>query len=130
MDLSKLVSEDEWIDIYHPSLGEVGVRFKVCSPFSRSHNANTSRIAPDIMGSGSDVEDKSRAWEILQAESIIVGWEGIEEGGEQIPYSKEKCAEIVRDERYHWMVSQVLEHLNKKKGYLLTMQNRFSHLLK
>lgn len=130
MDLSKLTAENEWVDIFHPEFGEVGVRFNVCAPFSRLHNSKTSRIAPQVMGEDSEVEDKSRAWEILQAESIVIDWDGIEESGKKIDFTPEKCSEVLRDERYHWMVSQVLEHLNKKKGYLLTIQRRFSHLLK
>jgi len=128
MKLSALGTDNETIIPLHPEMGEVGVTFVVCSPFSREHNASTSRLAPELLsGDG----DKTRNWEIFQAESVMVGWTGLEdEDDKPLEFSKEECSKLFRDERYHWMVSQVLEHIAKKKGYLQTISNRFAHLSK
>lgn len=127
MNLNELKAQSEVITPLHPELGDVGVTFTVCSPFSREFNAATSRIAPELL---KDSDDYARDWEIFQAESLMLDWSGIEDGDEPLAFSPEKCSELFRDPDYHWMVSQLLEHISKKKGYLQTISNRFAHLRK
>lgn len=127
MKLSDLKATSETITPLHPELGEVGVTFTVCSPFSREHNAATSRLAGELLKNS---EDYARDWEVFQAEALVIGWSGIEDGDEPLEFSREKLSELFRNPDYHWMVSQVCEHISKKKGYLQTISQRFSHLLK
>lgn len=123
MNLSDLKAESEEIAPLHPELGDVGVVFTVCSPFSREHNTNTSRLSRELL---KESEDYQRDWEVFQAESLVVGWTGIDD----LEFSKENLSKVFRDPSYHWMVSQVCEHISKKKGYLQTISQRFAHLLK
>lgn len=122
MKLTELSAKSEEITPLHPELGEVGVTFTVCSPFSREHNANTSRLSRELL---KESEDYQRDWEIFQAESLVIGWTGIDD----LEFSQENLTKVFRDPDYHWMVSQVCEHISKKKGYLQTISQRFAHLL-
>lgn len=127
MNLADLKAVSEEIAPLHPELGEVGISFTVCSPFSREHNSATSRLSKELL---KESDDYQRDWEIFQAESLVTGWSGIDEDGKPLEFSKEKLSEIFRNPDYHWMVSQVCEHISKKKGYLQTISQRFAHLLK
>lgn len=125
MNLNDLKAKSEVITPLHPELGDVGVTFTVCSPFSREHNAATSRLAAELLRNS---EDYARDWEVFQAEALVIGWAGIEDGDSPLEFSREKLSELFRDPDYHWMVSQVCEHISKKKGYLQTISQRFAHL--
>ena len=41
------------------------------------------------------------------AECVLLGWEGLTEGGEEVPYSREKAEEILGDPALEWFREQV-----------------------
>ena len=129
MKLGDLTAQNETISPLHPSLGEVeGLTFTVCSPFSREYNRNTARIHSELF---SDEFDQGDAWQIFQAEAIMVGWSGIEDDdGKPVEFTKEECSKVFRNPDFAWMVAAVNEHLSKKKGYLQTITRRLDDTLK
>ncbi len=128
MKLADLKTTTEVITPLHPALGDVGVKFNVCSPFSREHNAATARLHGEIFSDKSELEDTVK-WDIYQAEAVMVGWSGIEnEDGTPMEFNAQNLAELFRNPDLYWMVQQVGEYLSKKKGYLQTMLNRLKDL--
>lgn len=92
-----------------------GIRFRIGSTTTRAwQEAHRRTVATD-----------RRAWmqmDLLEqlallapaiAEHLITGWEDLEEGGQPVPFSKEKARELMRDESLQelriWVYQSALE---------------------
>ena len=119
MKLSALKTENEVIDILHPELGDVGIKFTVCSPMTKEFANKTAR------STYKDAESPLTGWVVGQSLAAILDWSGIEDDeGNAIGFTQEKAEELLTDPAYYWMAAGIDEHFGKKKGYLQLLTNR------
>lgn len=99
MDISALITKEEAVDceIFHPVTGEsTGIIIKLLGSDSKEWKQAARAIKARAIKQGkkklSDEEMEQMPYELLA--SVTVGWEGLEENGKKVKFSKEEAKRI------------------------------------
>lgn len=130
-DIRKLATDDRleregsWVDFAE------GVRFKIAHARNDNYQRGLRKLLRErpefrtAIREGEEISDqaeerfKPETYRLI-AEHILVGWEGIEEGGQPVPYSVEKSLEYVTDLRP--VREFVIEQANRNANFRRHLQ--------
>ena len=109
--ISATLKDSTKVEIIHPVTGEGGWFIEVATPC----NVKAQTAARDILDRSAKVKNPTRAQrdrdnaEFLAA--LTLGWEGLTNGGEEDPYTPEKCIALYLNPAAFWVTAKVSEAL-------------------
>jgi hypothetical protein len=95
------------VEIIHPITGEGGWFIELATPC----NARAQAAARDILDKSQELKFPTRAQkdrsnaEFLAA--LTLGWTGLTDNGEEVPFSPEACIQMYLDPNAFWVVGPV-----------------------
>jgi len=135
MDISELMTQDAHeegaeVEIFHPSetvevdgkrvKKSLGVFVTVLGVDSKDYQVAVKKAVNSqvsrLKSTGALSEDATLGLEIAQVVAVIIGWRGIESGGEEVPYSNSKCLDLMT--KSPWMRNQIDEFLGDRKNFI------------
>jgi hypothetical protein len=134
MDISELMTQDAHeegveVEIFHPSEREevdgkrqkksLGVFFTVLGVDSKAYQIAVKKAVNSQISRFKDTgalsEGATIDLEIAQIAAVIIGWRGIESGETEVPYSSQKCLELMT--KSPWMRAQIDEFIGERKNF-------------
>lgn len=99
------------VEILHPVTGEGGWFLELASPH---HPESQAKVAAILDRSrkrkiNTAAQDEKDGMDLVIAR--ILGWRGLQEGGEEVEYTPEKAAKILSDRKAFWIRNQIMEAL-------------------
>ena len=126
MDISELMTqgaheEGAEVEIFHPEDRDksMGVFFAVLGidsmAFQSAEKKAYNKQVVTYRKSGELSEDQTIELEIAQIVAVVTGWRGIENGTKDVPYSKEKCLELMT--KSPWLRKQIERFVDERKNF-------------
>ena len=127
MDISELMTQEAHeegaeVEIFHPDNRKksMGVFFTVLGIDSKAFQAAEKKAYNDQLSeftkSGSITEETQIESEVKQVSAVVTGWRGIQSGKDDLPYSKEKCVELMT--KSPWMRKQIDRFIGDRKNFI------------
>ena len=109
--IAATVKDSFEIEILHPTTGEGGWFIELASPCHADAQAKVSAILDrSRKRKGSTVgQDERDGIDLIGAR--ILGWRGLKNGADEVPYSPETAASILTNRKSFWIRNQILEAL-------------------
>lgn len=111
MDIGKLRIDVEksdkgvWLDFDAETKVLIG---RVNSPrYKQVLRENTLPYIEDIRAGTYDTEKQEKVACKTLAEAVLLGWEGLKENGEDVPYSQEKALQYLSDPALDWFRERI-----------------------
>lgn len=112
------------IEITHPQTGEnLGVKIRVMSVDSDEYRKEAMRLQNESMRYYRKNRGKTTAERIAQEAldllvAVTVGWEGVEENGQPLPFSKDNCRRVYTE--IPFIKEQVDEFVGDRRNFIKT----------